>query len=52
MNKLLPLGLLLVIVWIILRVALAITSVFLHLLWVAAIILVVIWLVGKKRSNE
>jgi hypothetical protein len=52
MNKLLVLGAFLLILWVILRVALAITGVFLHLLWVAAIILAIIWLVGKLRGGK
>jgi hypothetical protein len=50
MSKLLILAIFLVILWVILRVALAITGVFLHLLWVAAIILAIFWLVGKLRG--
>lgn len=50
MSKLLILAVFLVILWVILRVALAITGVFLHLLWVAAIILAIFWLVGKLRG--
>jgi len=50
MSKLLILAVFLVILWVILRVALAITGVFLHLLWVVAIILAIIWLVGKLRG--
>lgn len=51
MSKLLILAVFLVILWVILRVALAITGVFLHLLWVAAIILAIFWLVGKLRGG-
>jgi hypothetical protein len=50
MSKILILAVFLVILWVILRVALAITGVFLHLLWVVAIILAIIWLVGKLRG--
>lgn len=51
MSKLLILAVSLVILWVILRVALAITGVFLHLLWVAAIVLAIIWLVNKLRGG-
>jgi hypothetical protein len=51
MSKLLILAVLLMITWIVLRVALAITGVFLHLLWVIAIILAVLWLIGKVRGT-
>ena len=50
MSKLLVLAVLLLVSWIILRVALAITGVFLHLLWIAAILLALLWVVGKLRS--
>ena len=52
MSKLLSLAVLLLIVWVILRVALAITGVALHLLWIVAFILAVLWLVGKIRGDK
>lgn len=52
MSKLLILAIFLVILWVVLRVALAITGVFLHLLWIIAIILAVLWLVGKLRGSK
>jgi len=52
MSKLLILAVFLVILWVILRVALALTGVFLHLLWIAAIILAVVWLLGKFRGGK
>ncbi|MES2658507.1 MAG: hypothetical protein V4689_07810 [Verrucomicrobiota bacterium] len=52
MNSLLATAILLLILWIILRVALAVTGVFLHLFWVIAVILAVLWLVGKLRGNN
>lgn len=52
MSKLLSLAVLLLIVWVILRVALAVTGVFLHLLWVFAVVLAVIWLIGKLRGGR
>jgi hypothetical protein len=51
MNKVLILALFLMIVWVVLRVALAVTSAFLHLLWIIAIILAVLWLFGKLRGK-
>jgi hypothetical protein len=50
-HTLLWLAIVLVIAWVIFRVALAVTSVALHLLWVAAIILFVIWLIGLLRRR-
>lgn len=52
MSKLLILAAFLVILWVVLRLALAITGVFLHLLWVAAIVLAIFWLVGKFRGGS
>lgn len=49
MSKLLLLAVVLLIAWVILRVALAITGVFLHLIWIIALVLMVLWLVGKIR---
>ena len=52
MSKLLSLAVFLLIALIILRVALAVTGVFLHALWIIAIILVVMWLLGKMRGSK
>ena len=52
MSKLLSLAVFLLIVWVVLRVALAVTGVFLHLLWIAAVILAVMWLIGKLRGTK
>lgn len=52
MSKLLGLAVFLLILWVILWVALKITGIFLHLLWVAAIVLFVIWLAGKIRGKK
>lgn len=52
MSKLLGLAVFLLILWVILWVALKITGLFLHLLWVAAVILFVLWLVGKIRGEK
>jgi len=49
MNALAWLALLLVIAWLVLRLALAITSGLLHLLWIAAVVMLVLWVVGKLR---
>lgn len=52
MSKLLSLAVLLLIVWVVLRVALAVTGVFLHLLWIAAIVLAILWVIGKIRGSK
>lgn len=52
MSKLLSLAVFLLILWVILRVALAVTGVFLHLLWIIAVVLAVLWLIGKLRGGK
>ena len=52
MNKLLALAVFLLIAWVVLRLALAMTSVLLHLLWIAAVIIAIIWLIGKLRGSK
>jgi len=47
MNSFLWLAVVLVVIWIVARIFLAVTSVALHLLWVAGIILLVIWVIKK-----
>ena len=50
MNALAGLAAVLLILWIVLKVALAVTSGLLHLLWIAAVVMMVVWLVGKLRG--
>ncbi len=50
MNILAALAVVLLILWVVLKLALAITSGLLHLLWIAAVVLVIIWLVDKFRT--
>ena len=52
MNSLVWLAIVAVVIWIVLRVALAITSGILHLLWIAAIIMFVMWLYHKVRGKK
>ena len=47
MNSLVYLAIILVIIWLLARVFLAVTSVMLHLVWVIAVIFLVIWIVRK-----
>ncbi len=51
MSKLLLLAFLLLIIWVVLRVALAVTGVFLNVIWVIAVILAILWLIGKIRGK-
>lgn len=51
MSYLLSLAVLLLVIWVILKVALALTGVFLHLLWIIAVILAVLWVVRKLRGS-
>jgi hypothetical protein len=52
MNKFLVLAIFLMILWLVLRVALALTGVFLHLIWILAIVFAVLWLFGKLRGSR
>ena len=52
MNKFLTLAVILLIAWAVLRLALAVTGAFLHLLWIVAVILTILWVIGKIRGNR
>jgi hypothetical protein len=52
MNAVAWLAVALLILWVVLRLALAITSGLLHLLWIAAVIMFVIWLFGKVAGSK
>lgn len=52
MSKLLGIAIFLLVLWVVLWVALKVTGVFLHLLWVVAIILFVMWVIGKVRGPK
>jgi hypothetical protein len=52
MNKILIAAVFLLVLWVVLRVTLAVTGIFLHLLWIIAIILGVLWLLGKIRGAK
>jgi len=52
MSKLIVLAVFLLVLWVVLRVALAITGVFLHLLWIFAIVLLLLWIVAKLRGGK
>lgn len=45
------LALILLILWVVLRVALAVTSGLLHLLWIVALVMIVCWVIGKFRKS-
>lgn len=47
MNSLIWLALLLVTIWIVAVAVVKVTGFFLHLLWIAAVVLFIIWLIGK-----
>ena len=49
--KLLAVAVFLLILWVVLRVALALTGVFLHAIWILAVIVFIIWLIGKIRGG-
>ncbi|MBA3273072.1 MAG: hypothetical protein H0T11_04260 [Chthoniobacterales bacterium] len=50
-HSLLAIAILLVVIWVVARVVLAVTSVALHLLWIFAIIAAVIWLISWFRNR-
>lgn len=50
MNSLVWLAILLIVIWIVLRVFLALTSVALHVLWIIGVILFLVWLFKKFAS--
>ena len=52
MSKLLSIAVVLLILWVVLKVVLAVTSGVLHVLWIIAVILAVMWLVGKLRGSK
>ena len=52
MNAIAGLAVFLLILWVVLKVALAVTSGLLHLLWIAAVVMLVMWLVGKLRGSK
>jgi len=41
----------LIVIWVIARLTLAVTSLALHILWIAALILIIIWLIGLIRKT-
>lgn len=50
MNYLVWVAIVLAVLWVVLRVALAVTGGFLHLLWIGAVIALIVWLVGRMRG--
>ncbi len=52
MNAIAGLAVFLLVLWIVLKVALAVTSGALHLLWIAALVMLAVWLVGKLRGSK
>lgn len=51
MRTLLWIAVLLVVVWIIARLIAGIASALLNLLWIVALVLLVLWLIGKVRGG-
>lgn len=51
MNWLLWLAVILVVLWVVAEVLGWVLGAALHLLWIAAIVLFVIWLIGKVRTR-
>ncbi len=51
MHSFLWIAIVLAIAWIVLRLALAVTSGLLHLLWILALVMLVIWIFNKLRGK-
>ena len=49
-HLLIFLAVLLVVIWIVAKLVLAVTSVALHALWVLAIIFAIVWLVNRAKA--
>ncbi len=47
MNALIWLAIALFVIWILVKFVLVLTGVFFHILWIAAIVLLIVWLVQK-----
>jgi uncharacterized membrane protein len=47
MNSLIWFAILLIVIWVVARLFLAVTSAMLHLLWIIGVILFIIWLVKR-----
>jgi hypothetical protein len=47
MHTFLWLAVLLIVIWVVARVFLAVTSMFLHLLWIIGVVCFVIWLIKR-----
>ena len=52
MNSLVWLAVVLIVAWLILRLALAVTSGLLNLLWIIAIVVFIVWAFGKLRGRS
>jgi len=50
-NSLIWIAILLVVLWVVARLVLAITSVALNLLWVIAIVAAIVWVVSRFKSR-
>lgn len=52
MNNIIYIAIVLVVLWLVLRLALALTSGLLHLLWIAALVMLAIWLWNKFTGRK
>jgi hypothetical protein len=50
-HSLIWIAIVMVVIWVLARVVLAVTSVALHLLWVVAIIAAIIWVIGRVTNR-
>lgn len=52
MNVMLLVGILLLVAWVLLRVVFALTGLVFHLLWIAALVFFVLWLIGQVAKRH
>jgi hypothetical protein len=50
-HSLLWIAVLLIVIWVIARLTLAVTSLALHMLWIVAVTMIIIWLMGLIRKT-
>ena len=50
-HSLLGIAILLIVIWVVARVMLAVTSLALHVLWIVAVIAAIIWVIGRLKGR-
>ncbi len=52
MSTLLGIAIFLVVLFLVLKLALGLAGIFLHLLWIIAIVMFILWVIGKIRGGK